>query len=222
MPRSPEELSDLLAEQIQFLRASALAYDNGVTAEAKRLATTVSTLVNSGRNAVALLDQIGVKEVISYLSHATPLDSRFPKICLVGIVMNKVGVSFVPYCQFPSVASREHKWISFNHWWADEAIYEVRMGDTEIGTLNRKDLVRYLRSKDGGSHIDEEVTDQTYVQLSRVAETGIIFQRTEGGNLLGFGGAPDGEPVLDGHLAAMRHIAYELEESIKAAGLLSP
>jgi hypothetical protein len=219
-------LSELLAEQVSFLRSSAAAYDGGELAEAKRLATTVSTLVNSNRRgtSVALLSQIGVRDHMSFLSYAEPLQFRFPKVCLVIAQINSTtGGTFIPICHSPmGTRYLPQQWVAFETWWRSEPIYEVVLDDGTTGTLSRMDLVRYLRSQDGGSHIDADITEETYVRLSRIADTGAYAFTGDG--MAGMVAVP-GEgtsPIPVGHLAAMRHIAFELEQSLIRAGLAQP
>lgn len=223
MPRSSEELRELLAEQIAFLRSSASAYDRGDLPEAKRLATTVSTLVNKTRTSDPLLAQMGLLEEMLFISYAEPLEFRYPKVALVMIMANTdTGVSFTPLCNSQFARFQPFHWISFPSWWTEEPIYQVTMPDESVATLNRLDLVRYLRSKDGGSHIDADLDAEAYERLSRTAETGV--RGYSNGHMAGIIASDqgDGEPILDGHLAVMRHIAWEVEQSIIQMGLAQP
>lgn len=226
MPRTPEDLRNQLDEQIQFLMSSAAEYDAGRTAEAKRLATTVSTIVNTNnrRTSIGVLTQMGVRDEIQFISYAVPLEFRFPKLCLVMMqACSESGVSFIPLCSSQFRKYEPHRLVSFGEWWTGEPIYEVALSDGTIGRINRSDLCRYLRSKDGGSHVDEDLDDETYERLSRIAETGVQGVHVAGQAAgIVVGGTDQGEPVLDGHLAAMRHIAWELEHSLIAAGLVQP
>jgi hypothetical protein len=221
--QTPEELSEHLAQQIGFLRRSAAAYDSGELEEAKRLATTVSTLVNTSRTATSLLTQMGVRDSMEFLSFAEPLQFRFPKLCLVLTrVSSDTGASFYPICNSPFAKYSPSQWVGFERWWAGEPIYEVHLGDGSAGTLNRLDLVRYLRCQDGGSHIDMDLSNEAYVRLSRIAETG-LFAFSDGQAAGAFGTSFEGsQPILGGHLAAMRHVAWELEQSLIRAGLAEP
>lgn len=222
MARSPDELSTLLDEQVQFLRASGLAYDSGILAEAKRLATTVSTLVNTSRTSHALLDQIGALQSIEFLSTTDSLVGRIPKIALVDTEMStEVGVSFKP--KFSGMFARfsPQNWVPFQVWWQKEPIYEVKLEDGSKGTLNRLDLCRYLRSKDGGSHIDAELNAEAYELLSRTAETGIVgvWDGQSVGITVSGAGGENAKPIFEGHLAMMRQIAFEVEQTLIRAGL---
>ena len=226
MARTPEDLRNQLDEQVQFLRSSAAGYDAGQIAEAKRLATTVSTIVNTNprRTSIGVLTQMGVRDGIQFISYAEPLEFRFPKLCLVSMqASTETGVSFVPLCSSMFLKYEPHHLLSFEVWWIGEPIYEVSLSDGTIGRISRSELCRYLRSKDGGSHVDEDLGNETYEQLSRIAETGILGVHVAG-QAVGIIASSTGEgtPVLDGHLAAMRHIAWELEHSLILAGLVQP
>ena len=71
-----EDLRNHLCEQVQFLAASAAAFDNGHEGEAKRLATTIRVLVHDTKSSRSLLRQLNMKHTIRTQNTAHPIDPR--------------------------------------------------------------------------------------------------------------------------------------------------
>ncbi len=61
-PINVVELQAHLAEQLQFLEASADAFDRGFRGEAKRMAATIRILVHQTHRSHSLLGQLGILE----------------------------------------------------------------------------------------------------------------------------------------------------------------
>ena len=77
MSRSRDELLKQLREQLNALRISANAYDNGTDSEAKRLAATVYILVDDGkRQTISLLTQLGVRDQMQFMASAPAVNDR--------------------------------------------------------------------------------------------------------------------------------------------------
>jgi hypothetical protein len=197
--RPPRELDDSLQEQLSALRVSCASYDAGNAWEAKRLASTIHILVHDRpKRVISLLTQLGKKEGLRFISSAvgfseTSLTTQMP---LVMIQAGSEGAVFKPMLglgPFPPAA------LTFAKWW-DEPILREKQGRT----LSRKNLVFSLRNQDGGGHIDSELTDQGYVSVSR-----------QNGASLFYGSVDALSPVEPGpHLASMRQVAWEVEQSI--------
>lgn len=60
-------LEALLAEQYDFLRASAARFDDGHHHESKRLALTLRVLLHDTPKSASLLDQLGVKDTLMFV-----------------------------------------------------------------------------------------------------------------------------------------------------------
>lgn len=71
-----EDLHNHLREQLQFLHASANAFDYGFEGEAKRLATTIRVLVHDTRSSTSLLKQLNLKHPLRMCDTAPPLDTN--------------------------------------------------------------------------------------------------------------------------------------------------
>src|SRR5689334_20759377 len=66
VPQTRDELLAHLADQVQFLSASAEAFDRGLEGEAKRLAVALRILLHDTRNQRSLLGQLSVKDALRF------------------------------------------------------------------------------------------------------------------------------------------------------------
>jgi hypothetical protein len=103
----------------------------------------------------------------------------------------------------------DENWLSFSKWWEEPIFQEIApskpgfpLGDGR--KLSRKNLVFHLRSQDGGGHYDTELRHEPYIGLAVRRRIG-IYRDNNGA----------AEPIGDPHLASMRQIAWELEQSLK-------
>jgi hypothetical protein len=198
--RTRDELIAELHNQMAALRASCAGYDAGNLWEGPRLATVVYTLVNDGRGrSVSILTQMGLRNKINYRSHAVPntpgnLMSWAP---LVAIVVGNGIAQYVPTLNdgAPWKISELH----FREWW-EQPVFENAAGQQ----LSRMNLVFALRSKDGGSHFDAELPISSYLAMKN---DGLGFG-------VSFGDSQAPKTIPNAHLATMRHIAFELDQSI--------
>ena len=198
-PRTQEELRRELDEQLAALRASAEGYDKGNNWESKRLVTCVAILVYDGGRGVSLLRQLGMKDQLRFLSVFREWNPR-NLASYIPLVMISGDIGYVPKLgNGPPIPPRT---LRFKEWWR-----EVIFADQKQNKLTRERLVLSLRNQDGGSHVDQELTDDVYIGVSRENSAAWMIER-------------DGvsTPVDPGpHLASMRHIAWEVEQAI--AGL---
>jgi len=210
--RSIGELEEALAEQREFLRQSSAAYDAGSSAEAKRLATAVYVMMHDGAGRTrSLLGQLGLRNSMKFLStaHKVPPET-VPKTALAFMSFRSLDeqVQFFPRFYNPKLRD-EGRFLAASEWW-DEPVYQA-LGKPlpqniwgEGRTISRKNLVFHLRNQDGGAHVDEELRDEAYVDLALKAGTGMEIKRMDGTYA----------PVPFPHLATMRQIAWEIEQSM--------
>lgn len=221
--KSPEELELELSEQVQALRASASTFDNGVEWEAKRLATSIYTLVHDGigTRSKSLLGLVGKKGRVRYLSSLVLPENSGGRIVVTSaapLLLQKVsseGVRYVaPLGDTP--LSNRFRWLAFNDWW-EEKIFHPLSGVN----LSRKNVVFSMRSQDGGAHVDDHLTSSEYHFFKhhggpneRSAPSGItLYTSKEAAADSGLA------PVLNGDRATMRQIAWELDQSLLQVGL---
>ena len=196
--------------QRRALAASSKAFDDGEIWEAERLATTIFNLfVDKGRISSLLGKHLGILGDLKLISscpppwpppgfeHLPPRIELTPANGFVVLQCKPEGQYFIP--AFNSIAKERKgfQWVSFATWW-EQPVFQTR-GENR---LTRSDLVWILRTKDGGSHIDEEISDPAYVALAEDAVPGMTL---------------GSEPIRDIHLVVMRQIAWEVEVSLAAA-----
>lgn len=196
--RTHQELVQELRNQLAALRKSCAGYDEGDEWEAPRLATVVYTLVNDGpRKGVSVLTQLGIRDRIPFASYAVPNPpgnlAPWAPLCMVHF---HGAAEYIPKLNERPADLRR---VNFKRWWA-EPVFENAAGKL----LTRMNLVFHLRSKDGGGHFDAELPPSSYLEM-----------RT---NALGFGFGIEGQKLQPmrptAHLASMRHIAFEVEQSL--------
>lgn len=215
--KSVEEIKQAFLDQVGFLRRSSQAYDDGIEAEAARLATSVYVLVNdNGKNSRSLLTQLDLKKVLKLPCTVATRTKYYANKTYFSLTPPMVGMqnrNGKVHGFFPSFGELDKmEMVSFSKWY-DANVYQAgRSGKW----LKRRNLVFNLRSRDGGAHLDPEFVDEAYHSLaSKSVDMGV----TDPKGLLKFAavGGQDG-PFSNGHLATMRQIAWELDEAIKLIG----
>ena len=189
VPLTIEELEQQLADQLGFLQRSAGAFDEGIAAEAKRLATTLRVLLHDTKQSKSLLGQLG-RMNDKFLSTAAPLvnDSLLTHSGLVAIAA-------APQPRYIAVLddSPFQEWIAFEGWWR-QPIFK----DSDGRLISRKSLIHFVANNDGGAHVDPALPGN-YHDLSR--RNSLNWLKGEG---------PNFEPLGDPAPTAVRQIAHEV------------
>jgi len=202
--RPVQEIEDALRAQIGFLRASCERYDKGHHDEALRLASTVFIIVHDGGKQRSLLTQLSRRAALRFFSYAYEPNPR-NLLRQEPLTMMRIGASsaWLPVLdQGPSAPKR----VQFHHWWEKEYVFLAPDGRH----MNRRSLVFAMRNQDGGGHVDAKLSDEAYVQFSRERSWMTIDGDGVESPLLPFP-----------HLPTMRHIAFELEQTLLAHGVIS-
>jgi SEC-C motif len=207
--QSPDDLARHLEEQIGFLRASAQAFDDGVEAEAKRLATVIRVLVHDTARSRSLLGLLGLKETLWFLDTSrhrnTPgMAPNFVSESLTSLEISPGALRHVaPLDDLPP--SRRGPPARVEAWWKTPVLT-----DADAMTFSRRDLVLALANRDGGAHVDPEL-GSAYARLSRnnsfgwVAHSGDPFQD----------GATFEAPTNSPAVACVRQCAFEVDLSLR-------
>jgi hypothetical protein len=183
-----------LAEQIEFLKASAAAFDAGFEGEAKRLAVVIRVLVHDTKTSHSLLGQLGIK-------NCDFVDTSFdfnPKNILShgGLVFTALGPPSTRFvAMLDDIPPVFFKKVPFDKWWNKQVFI-----DKDRRTLTRKDVVLIAANQDGGAHIDPAL-DARYAELA----TGLGWVATDNGVTRVMEGA---------ERAAIRQIAHELLKTL--------
>jgi len=204
--QSRDELLAHLSDQINFMIASAISFDNGFEGEAKRLAVAIRILVHDTSRSAALLTQLRKTNILFYDS-ASFFDPRnlLPSNCLTMIRASKkegeglVGDYVAPLDRLSPARNKDKK-VGFGRWWNRSTMYKDKGGNL----FTRRDLVLTVADKEGGAHVDPKL-DEAYAKLSRF-------------NSLGWKVYTDGErkdfrntPVLP----SIRQIAHEALKALR-------
>ena len=205
MYQTQADFEQHLLDTREALQLSSDAYDRGYKGEAKRLALAVRVLVHDTGASTSLLTHLGKKDIPFYATPNWPqMGGRnlLPNNTLVG-VLNRGGADVDESLEYkPNLDSLDNVFpprdLNFDEWWDDTAVV-----DAQGEAFARKQIVLTLANKDGGGHVDAELT-RKYGALSRQ-------------NSFGWKVTVDGEqhdPPHGAHLAAMRQIAYEMTRTL--------
>lgn len=226
--RSKEDLEAELVEQVTALRASASAYDADRKNrwEAKRLAATAYILLHDGPGGSrtrALLRQTGRRGKMKFLSTKVvpPAFGQGKLVAAQGALLVSIHfasglVEYVPHLGHHPF-SQDFRWLSFQEWWEESLFHPFSHLN-----LSRKNLVFTLRTQDGGGHVDRAISNAEYASLKTQGDGTARLLSGGGVEFYGvefFGDQTTGELIPNGVNAHMRQIAWELDESLKLAGL---
>jgi hypothetical protein len=148
------DLPERLAEHLDWLRASAEGFDVGRVSEAKRIATSIRSLVHTTNSSASLLSQMELRESMTWRSSVEMgrSDGTSHADGLWVSVPNMPG--FAPLRGFPGYTT------DFNTWWNGS------LGTIDNVELSRRYFVWHAANIDGGAHIDPLIPDH-YNNLSR-------------------------------------------------------
>lgn len=194
--RTPKELEKLLKEQLDLLKSSCLAFDNGSIVEAKRLAASARVLVHDTKKSHSLLTLTN-KKTEKFFDSADSYDdeSVLSHSSLVQMHMTETGPKPLPHLD----DALNPSWGSFDKWWNG-----IVLVDTERNEFSRKDIVLHLANKEGGSHVDLKIEKKYHdLQVNNSLGWSTVF---EGGKEIA---GEDQVPVT------MRQIAHELIKSLE-------
>jgi hypothetical protein len=197
-PIDRAELHAHLAEQLQFLEASAASFDAGFYGEFKRLAVTIRVLVHDTQASHSLLRQLGMKDI------------KFTDTCPVnppGNLMSFHGLAAVTFdspknsyaAMLDDVPPSELREVAFEEWWN-----KVICIDKNKETLSRRQLILSAANQDGGAHVDPAL-DSTYAELKKNS-LGWIGIDASGANY----------PLEGAERASVRQIAHEVLKTLKS------
>jgi hypothetical protein len=191
--RPKDELKQELVEQLQLLRHSCQAFDNGLEAVGKHISLSLRVLIHHHGQSRALLDQLGLRSG-RFLDSAGPLNPRnlLTECKLVAMQITPLGAHYLPLVTIGSPCQMHA--IPFENWWNNPVLKDNRRR-----TFCRRELVLHVADTDGGAHVDPEL-EEAYMAISRENSLGWIFGN--GKEVSAFEGRPE--------LSCMRQIAHEL------------
>jgi hypothetical protein len=212
--RSREEVIQKLAEQVGLLRSSARAFDEGIDAEALRMAVHIRVLVHHTKRSRSLLNQLGVQHQLLFLDTWQPPEPSQPG----HIIVHRwdAGLAVIEFhmeegkgeARFRAPLNDQPDRITgpqpFRFWW-NQAVIE----DVTRQRFTRKDLVLFMANQEGGAHIDPEIKPRWHA-LTRLNSLGWGYRE----NYITVPAGPDDSPMGNPVPANIRQIAFEVEKSI--------
>jgi len=192
--RDTNDLASQLDDQIRLLKSSADAFDQGETAEAKRLALGVRILVHDTGRSRSLLTLLGRKANLLLLDTAIPVSpSSASSHFGLAMVAAKTGGGGTPIA-FLDGGPRQPSLVRFQDWWNG-----VVFVDSQGRSFSRQDLVLIVADQDGGAHVDPKL-ESDYIDLTRRNSLGWRYGHP----------ATTGSPLPDFVPASIRQIAHEV------------
>ena len=192
--------TDKLKEQLQFIKRSCDAYDQGAENEALRIATSLRVIFHNTTQSVSLMAHLGFenKKMLSssrghgdwkdYLSHQINLSSSQP-------------IKLLP------ILDQQFQELSIGDWWKNETVF-VHNGNNH----SRRKIILSAANKDGGAHVDDELEEYYKFLCAGEYAFGIT------GNLSYDGNPPFPQGITiypsNAHLALIRQFGHETLASV--------
>jgi hypothetical protein len=194
--RDHAEFKIQLARQLGFLERSCASFDAGFLDEAVRIATAVRVLLHDTRSSTSLLKHLNAK-TINILSTCKPV-SEPPKLQWMDCQLTRItGNGLIAKLDQASFK----KEIPFDEWW-NQLVLVIR--DARI---TRKDLVLFAANKDGGAHVDNELTPE--------------FESLMTNSYFKDNSQEPAKIALESHLVSLRQIGFEVLNSPELRKLVS-
>jgi hypothetical protein len=222
--KTAAELEQELSEQIEAMRSSAMAYDAGKVWEAKRLASSLYILAFDGNGRTkSLLGMTGHKsglKVISSVWHPPKEEGKTVSYAAAGSPLlvakfsRATGGEYVPKLgDHPNFSELQS--LPFSQWW------EQKISSDDLPyKLTRKNVVFSVRTQDGGGHVDEAISDEDYWTFKHFGHTSFTFNdQSISIQVTGVNPDPGAKPLRNCVPATVRQIVWELDHSLKKAGL---
>ncbi len=201
------------------MRSSCDLFDKGNEREVVRIATIIRILVHESRNNKSLLNRLGVKHLLStVIKMVFEIGEPMPTLVVQKLELGDEETAkayCVPLCIHQSELPFDDpgRWtlkqeISLREWWEEETIFSLKSLN-----VTRRMLVLTASEKDGGAHVDDELTP-FYKALSsgEHMKLGLTYKSGKELEL----------PFENIHLAAIRQLAFEVFRSIEVNACLKP
>ena len=160
MKLSEHELMQQCQNQLWFMIDSCNAFDSGKLLEAVRLTATLRILLHDKGRSISLFQQLGLKTSF-FDSRNSPdewknLKGTPPYMGLIFNLMGNPMHRYRPHLEMVSMTK-----VPFDEWWNQPVLTDINKQ-----TFSRKDIVLHVAEKDGGVHVDPELSND-YYELSR-------------------------------------------------------
>jgi hypothetical protein len=193
-----------LFKQLGFLWRSCDAYDRGHTDEAVRIATVIRVLIHDTSQSISLLKHLGALGI--NLSSTVSSFDQSNSVFLSGMGRMTITSTKSTWAANTDCKAIDRQ-IPAAEWW-NQVVYIL--GDVRA---NRKSLVLAAANKDGGAHVDTDLTTE-YETLMTTGERG-WFSYSPTNEMHNF------QPIMDAHLVYIRQMGFELLNSPELLALVS-
>ena len=194
-----------LRKQMRFIQGSAALFDAGNPDESIRIAIALDVIFNDEGRYKTLPEWEDLKKVQMVSTCTKGIEK--PDYMLSNLIALEIAPSSGLMRFRPSLSIKEYRLLTLEKWWKGEVIF--RSKDTPI---TRRDLALWARNTDGGAHIQKK--HKSYEWL-----------------FSGAGWAMELNPIgrksrvvtaKNAHLAALRQIAFEIQQSESIQSLWHP
>lgn len=198
LPAMPTDFKAHLARQLGFLKRSCDAYDHGHFDEGARIAVVARVIFHQTRSSTSLLTHLG-NPPLTILSTTRGLPRipgpplHFNGLCTLTTGVSGAGVrpklGGGPTSDFRDVAD----------WWK-QVVFVI-----DRTPISRHDLVLGGANKDGGAHVDPELSHEYELLMQDGAAGELVYKNNAG--------EEHKEPITDAHFMCLRQIGYEILNS---------
>jgi hypothetical protein len=194
-----------LEKQIGFLDRSCKAYDLGYIDESIRIATVIRVLIHDTAKSRSLLRHLNATNVdlVSTVEPKQYAEGVYSAFAMGSYTLSNTGSRWLPFLE----SSQFKISLPVSVWWTQAVYSNFRY------KLSRRDIVLAAANKDGGAHVDRDLTP-AYAALAEIGSLGIF----------GYGKRDDPTrieaPIEKGHLGYLRAFGYELLSSRELLNLI--
>ena len=194
-----------LQRQLGFIERSCASFDDGYLDEAIRIGVTLRVLFHDTAKSTSLLKHMNARHIkllstVSEISIPDDIDI----VNIVGLEFQGMGQHCVinKKFEFQPFLSRlaTHREIELDNWWQQPVT--VFQKNT---ILTRKDIILAAANKDGGAHVDSELT----LEYAALAESGAFGFHIHTSNF----GENEMIPIDNAHLVYLRQMGFEVLNS---------
>lgn len=186
------DLLEHFQRHLKFIEASCVAYDQGDTYEALRIAVSLRVLFHDTAKSTSLLEHLGEKiniELLSTIGCGKSAENISGFFIFLPLMMSMDGVK-PPLGEGPPP-----RLLKFAEWWNEVILAQNHK-------FSRRDVILSAANQDGGAHVDMTPTPKTLELKSGVG----TFTRTMGDQSIS-------EELTNHHFPLLRQMAYEVLNS---------
>lgn len=198
------DFKEALRMHLNFLIKSAAAFDRGEIDECVRLAVSIRVLLHDTQKSTSLLSHLNAKDIF-----LTSTCERIPETAIT----SSSTMVFTQVMRTPNgveakicASLGDGPPISFhmkaNDWWNQTIVVLPKGADRRV---LRKDIVLVAANKDGGAHVDTQLTPQYEILKQRGGTLQFVYSKIDG--------VEKKIEFEDIHAHLIRQMAYELLNS---------